>query len=81
MFYIEDCCFECEGCKVHGTFCNRPGKGGAKICGLQRDGFFTKFAVCDWRNVVKLPGGLGRGVVERMSPVFCAGVTGESLKD
>lgn len=76
MFYIDDACFECEGCAIHGTFCNNPSNGGAKIQGLQKDGFFAEYAVIDWRNAVKLTTEYDLPML-RMSPFFCAGVTGE----
>lgn len=74
MMYVVDVCFECEGCRLHGTFCVKPRTGGAKIQGLQTDGFFAEYAIVDWRNVIHLPDHLP---IERMSPLFCAGLTGK----
>ena len=45
--YINDCCFECESCQAHGTQCERPKRGGAKIMGLTGDGFFAEYALVD----------------------------------
>lgn len=73
MQYIIDVCYTCEGCQIHNTFCIRPKRGGAKIQGLQCDGFFAEYAVVDWRNAIHLPKSLP---IERMSPLFCAGITG-----
>ena len=73
MLYINDCCFECESCQAHGTQCERPKRGGAKIMGLTTDGFFAEYALVDWENCILLPESLP---MERMSPLFCAGITG-----
>ena len=73
MLYINDCCFECEACQAHGTQCEQPKRGGAKIMGLTTDGFFAEYAITDWENVILLPDSLP---IERMSPLFCAGITG-----
>ncbi|KAF2160817.1 hypothetical protein M409DRAFT_70142 [Zasmidium cellare ATCC 36951] len=72
MICIIDACYECEGCRVHGSFCVGSRKGGAKIQGLAAHGYFAEFAVVDWRSAILLPGSLP---VERMSPLFCAGIT------
>jgi D-arabinose 1-dehydrogenase-like Zn-dependent alcohol dehydrogenase len=72
--YINDCCFECEACQAHGTACERPKRGGAKVMGLMQDGFFAEYALVDWENLIVLPESLP---IERMSPLFCAGITGE----
>ena len=42
--------------------------------GLMTDGFFAEYAVSDWENAIILPDNLP---MEKMSPVFCAGITGE----
>lgn len=73
MLYIDGCCFECDGCQAHGTRCENPNPGGAKVKGLFTDGFFAEYAVCDWENAIHLPEALP---IERASPVFCAGITG-----
>lgn len=72
MFYVIDCCFDCDGCIAHGTFCTKPRNGGAKIQGLGADGFFAEYAVIDWQNALRLDDALP---IERMSPLFCAGIT------
>ncbi|KAK3709392.1 hypothetical protein LTR37_010953 [Vermiconidia calcicola] len=72
MLYIIDCCFECEACDAHGTQCTNPNPGGAKVMGLMTDGFFAEYAVSDWENAIILPDNLP---MEKMSPVFCAGIT------
>lgn len=74
MLYIDDCCFECEGCQAHGTQCTSPNSGGPKVKGLMCDGFFAEYALTDWENAIILPDDLP---MEKMSPVFCAGITGE----
>lgn len=74
MLYIVDCCFDCEACTAHGTQCTNPSGGGAKIKGLTTDGFFSEYSLNDWENVIHLPDSLP---MEKMSPVFCAGITGE----
>ena len=73
MLYIVDCCFECEGCQAHGSLCERPSAGSAKIKGLTTDGYFAEYSLCDWENAILLPESLP---MERMSPLFCAGLTG-----
>ena len=75
FLYIVDCCFECEGCQAHGTLCEKPNPGGAKVKGLMTDGFFSEFSLCDWENAIHLPDSLP---IERMSPLFCAGITGSA---
>lgn len=75
MLAIIDTCFTCEGCQVHGSFCVKSTKGGPKIQGLQADGCFAEYAVADWASTIHLPNNLP---IERMSPLFCAGITGES---
>lgn len=77
MLYIDDCCFECEGCQAHGTLCQNPNPGGAKVKGLMTHGFFAEYALCDWENAIHLPDSVP---MERMSPVFCAGITGEHVE-
>lgn len=74
MLCIIDSCFECEGCRVHGSFCVGSKKGGPKIQGLAADGYFAEYAVVDWKSAILLPENLP---MERMSPLFCAGITGE----
>lgn len=74
MLYIDDCCFECEACQAHGTQCTNPSNGGAKIKGLTGDGFFAEYAVSDWENAISMPENLP---MDRMSPLFCAGITGK----
>jgi D-arabinose 1-dehydrogenase-like Zn-dependent alcohol dehydrogenase len=74
MLYIVDCCFECEACSAHGSQCTNPNEGGAKIMGLTTDGFFAEYSLTDWENVIHLPEELP---MEKMSPLFCAGLTGE----
>ena len=74
--YINDCCFTCESCQAHGTQCEQPKRGGAKVMGLMGDGFFAEYALVDWENCIVLPAELP---IERMSPLFCAGITGTSL--
>ena len=74
MLCIIDSCFVCEGCRVHGTFCIGSKKGGAKMQGLQSDGYFAEYAVVDWASAEHLPESLP---IERMSPLFCAGITGK----
>lgn len=73
MLYIDDCCFECDGCQAHGTLCEKPNPGGAKVKGLMTHGFFAEYALCDWENAIHLPDSLP---IEKMSPLFCAGITG-----
>lgn len=75
MLGIIDSCFHCEGCRVHPTFCGDRSKGGAKIQGLQADGYCAEYAVADWASSIHLPKNLP---MERMSPLFCAGITGKS---
>lgn len=43
--------------------------------GLMTDGFFAEYALVDWENLIVLPESLP---IERMSPLFCAGITGMS---
>lgn len=75
MLYIVDCCFECEACDAHGSQCtNPPLPSGPKIKGLTTDGFFAEYSTIDWENVIHLPDNMP---MEKMSPVFCAGITGE----
>lgn len=76
LFYVIDCCFDCEGCDANGTFCIRPKNGFGKIQGLQTDGFFAEYAICDWRNALRLSEDLP---MEKMSPLFCAGITGNAV--
>ena len=71
---IIDTCFSCEGCLVHGSFCMKSTKGGPKIQGLQAHGCFAEYAVADWASAIHLPDSLP---IERTSPLFCAGITGE----
>lgn len=71
-----DNCFECAGCQLHGTFCVNPKNGFAKISGMQGEGFFADYAIIDWRNCIRVPEGLP---MDRASPVFCAGITGQFL--
>lgn len=73
LFWIVDCCFNCEGCDLNGTLCV-TGKG--KVQGLQADGYFAEYAVIDARNALHLPESLP---MEKMSPLFCAGITGKTL--
>ena len=37
------------------------------------DGFFSEYSLIDWENAIILPENLP---IERMSPLFCAGITG-----
>lgn len=74
MLGIIDSCFECEGCHVHASFCSDKKKGGAKIQGLQADGYFAEYAVVDGARAIRLPSSFP---MDRMSPFFCAGITGE----
>lgn len=73
MLYIVDCCFECEACQAHGSLCTNPVNGRAKVKGLMTDGYFAEYSLCDWENAIILPDSLP---MERMSPLFCAGITG-----
>lgn len=74
MLCIIDSCFECEGCRVHGSFCVKSKKGGPKIQGLQAHGYFAEYAVADWASTTLLPNDLP---MDKMSPLFCAGITGK----
>lgn len=76
LFYVIDNCFDCEGCDLNGSFCIRPNNGGGKIQGLQADGYFADYAVIDARNALHLPESLP---MEKMSPLFCAGITGRVI--
>ena len=73
MLYIDGCCFECEACEAHGTWCTNPKEGGPKVKGLTGDGSFAEYCVMDWENAVLLPESVP---MEKMSPLFCAGITG-----
>jgi D-arabinose 1-dehydrogenase-like Zn-dependent alcohol dehydrogenase len=71
-----DNCFECDGCRLHASYCTNPKNGRSKINGLECDGFFAEYAVIDWRNAIRVPDILP---IERASPLFCAGITGKLL--
>jgi D-arabinose 1-dehydrogenase-like Zn-dependent alcohol dehydrogenase len=72
MLAIIDTCFDCEGCRVHGSFCVNSSRGGPKIQGLQAHGCFAEYMVTDCASAIHLPGDLP---MDRMSPLFCAGIT------
>lgn len=71
FLYINDCCFECEGCMVHNTNCT---VGSPKIAGFGAFGFFAEYAAVDWQNVCLLPSELEP---KKSSAIFCAGITGK----
>jgi D-arabinose 1-dehydrogenase-like Zn-dependent alcohol dehydrogenase len=72
MLGNADNCFECEGCRVHATYCVNPKNGFPKLSGIQCDGFFAEYAVIDWRNAEHVPDSLP---MDKISPLFCAGIT------
>lgn len=74
FLYINDCCFECEGCQIHNTHCET---GKASIAGFGQFGFFAEYAAVDWQNVCKLPSQLDP---KKSSAIFCAGITGKHAK-
>jgi len=71
FLYIVDGCYECDGCLTHNMLCVT---GKAKVQGLNAHGFFADYAVQDWQNLAKLPKEVA---LEKCSPIFCAGITGE----
>jgi len=70
FLYINNCCFECEGCEIHNTLCEN---GQAAIAGFGEFGFFAEYAAVDWQNVCLLPKELDP---KKSSAIFCAGITG-----
>ncbi|OQV03618.1 Alcohol dehydrogenase GroES-like domain-containing protein [Cladophialophora immunda] len=66
---VNGACFECEGCQVHNTLCER---GNPQIVGFSAPGFFAEYAVVDWQNAIHLP---AQWDPKSSSPFFCAGLT------
>ncbi|KAL5363717.1 chaperonin 10-like protein [Aspergillus floccosus] len=75
FLYINDCCFECEGCQVHNMNCTR---GQPAVAGFGKFGFFAEYAAVDWQNVIALPSVLPP---EKSSAIFCAGITAFNCVD
>ncbi|OCL02303.1 GroES-like protein [Glonium stellatum] len=67
--YIIDCCFECEGCKIHNNHCLVQE---SHTQGFTAPGLFAEYALVDWHSAILLPGMLP---VRTASPMFCAGIT------
>jgi alcohol dehydrogenase, propanol-preferring len=71
FLYIINCCFDCDGCKIHNNHCFE----GMDTQGFTFDGFFAEYALVNWHSAMILPDSLD---VRVSSPLFCAGVTCES---
>jgi len=67
--YIIDCCFECEGCKVHNNHCLVKE---SHTQGFTAPGLFAEYALVDYHSAILLPDSLP---VKTASPMFCAGIT------
>jgi propanol-preferring alcohol dehydrogenase len=70
FLYILGCCFECEACMVHNRLCL---KGNPEMQGWTQPGFFSEYAIVDYRNAIHLPKSWS---LKTSSVFFCAGVTG-----
>jgi propanol-preferring alcohol dehydrogenase len=71
--YFINVCYACDGCQVHNQNCERSEMPYCQ--GFHVDGFFQEYVVVDYHNAVVLPPELD---IRRASPLFCAGITGES---
>ncbi len=69
FLYIINCCFECDGCKIHNNHCL---KQASQTQGFTFDGFFAEYALVDYHSAIVLPEKLD---LRLSSPIFCAGVT------
>ena len=69
FLYINNCCFECEGCQIHNIHCEN---GKSAVAGFGEFGFFAEYAPVDWQNVCLLPKELDP---KKSSAIFCAGIT------
>lgn len=69
---VQGACFECEGCQVHNTLCQ---KGQPSISGFTTPGFFAEYALIDWQNAIRIPS-RWETIVNDVAPFFSAGLTG-----
>ncbi|KAL1889957.1 hypothetical protein Sste5346_008535 [Sporothrix stenoceras] len=69
FLYILGCCFECEGCQVHNLLCL---KGKPELSGFTKPGFFSEYAIVDYRNAIHLPSNFD---LKTSCVFFCAGLT------
>ncbi|KAK2747914.1 hypothetical protein FQN57_001505 [Myotisia sp. PD_48] len=73
--YFNECCFECDGCKVHNIYCET---GNSKCQGFLTDGYFAEYALVDYHNAIILPEQLP---LDKCAPLFCAGITAFNALD
>ncbi|EXJ57670.1 uncharacterized protein A1O5_12460 [Cladophialophora psammophila CBS 110553] len=69
FLFTNGACFECEGCQVHNTLCQR---GNPFVVGFAFPGFFAEYALVDWQNAIHLP---DQWDPKSSSALFCAGLT------
>ncbi|EXJ83945.1 hypothetical protein A1O3_04612 [Capronia epimyces CBS 606.96] len=75
FLYILGCCFECEGCMVHQRLCLN---GKPEMQGWSEPGFFSEYAIVDYRNAIHLP---KHWSLKTSSVFFCAGMTAFNAVD